>query len=106
MISEKAIEYAGRLDTLAEQEFGEAYTIKATYWNDGDFRLVAYCAKAIDAADLPGEAQRVYVELAYQDHHTPDDHAVRQMSAQDSDGYRSEPELYTVGESELVELPE
>lgn len=105
MISEKAIEYAQRIDALAEKEFGEAYTLTATYWNDGDFRLVAYCAKNVPAEALPGDTPKVFAEFAYQDSRMPDDLVVRGSTAQDSDGPRSEAEQYSVGEPDLVELP-
>lgn len=37
-----AFEQAQRMGDLAEDLWGDEYTLKLTLWNDGDFRVVAY----------------------------------------------------------------
>lgn len=103
MIQEKAIDVTHRMDVLAEQEFGESYTLKTTFWNDGDFRVVAYNSKQPAPTD---NAAKMYVEMWYQDSKMNDGEVWMVKTAQGEDAPRSEAEQYQVGPTEAVELPE
>lgn len=100
MITDKSIEYTLRVDRLASEEFGEAYTLKTTYWNDGDFRIVVYSTKAVD---LPGKQ---FVELWYQDSKMPNGELIKVKTEQEEEDLpRNEARQTQVGETEPMEIP-
>ena len=101
-ITPRALAYARRMDALAEQEFGDAYTLKTTFWNDGDFRIVAYNLKD---TEMP---ENTFIELWYQDQQFDHDDAALKLQTASSEANkpRDDTRQYQIGPSEWVELPE
>lgn len=102
MITDRARSYARRMDALAADLYGEAYTLKVTHWNDGDFRIVAYNVKDTD------HPEHVFDELWYQDQqHEPDDAAMRiKTMSREADVPRDNTEQFQRGQGEWVDLPD
>lgn len=105
MIPDKALSVSRRMDKLATERFGEEYTLKTTFWNDGDFRIVVYSSKDADALDVE-EAERAYVELWYQDSKVRDGKAVEVQTIQDEAGPRAETVQSKIRPETPVTLPQ
>lgn len=105
MIPEKALAVTRRMDRLAAREFGDAYTLKTTFWNDGDFRVVVYSSK--DATETPFEGVvKVFVELWYQDSRMQDGDVMKVVTAQNQNVPRDETRQMQVEDAEIIELPD
>lgn len=102
-ITDRAVEYAEKMDALAEDEFGEAYTLKVTFWGDDDFRIVAYSVKD---TEMP---EHEFEELWYQDQEDEFDGRaalkIRTFSAE-ADTPRTDTRQIQKGQGEWVPFPE
>lgn len=100
-VTERALLFTRKVDALAEQKFGNSYTLKTTFWNDDDFRVIAYNSKTTEYED------RAYIELWYQDSEVDnDDAALKIHTRQTGKAPRTESKQIQVGSSEWDELPE
>lgn len=105
MISDKAVHVTRMMNSLAQEEFGDAYTLKSTFWNDGDFRVVAYSAKNIDKSEVPKHYKKLFIDLRYQDSKLNDGEVIKVVCAQGSSGSRIGDALVDVGDREVLDLP-
>lgn len=102
MITDKAVKVSKRIDAYCYKTFGDAYTLKTTFWEDGDFRVFAYSSKQVPE-DKPWK--KLYVELRYQDSKLEEGKAVRHVTAQHDDVPRSNTQQFPVEDLQEIELP-
>lgn len=101
-MNEKALRVTRQMEALAD-ELWDVYTLKTTFWQDDDFRVLAYRNLKVPSGS---DYTKLYAELGYQDSKMPDGRCVHQLMGQYCDSPHNESRQYPAADAEMVELPD